>query len=290
MSHGQRAGYGLRYRFRARHPKPFLASDFSPSESGRMGSIPGSSISRIRTLAIWVAVLTALGLVILIKGRRAQEHRRVLTASDLARASAAIVPMSQGDALPLVAGVDTPPDGPNGKVAWFLRKYAERYAAAQHKMALEQGADIEMLPREWPQARYIADAAAYPSVETYFLGYLRYLDTAKERYPVLMDSIARITVAESKMESADSADVLKGMRGGFASKRQANLEMFNYGQSYGQAALRLHYYLASIGSRVSYNSETNTPRFEVDAERERASILLADVQDSAAKLAAASKR
>ena len=150
--------------------------------------------------------------------------------------------------------MDTPPEGPNGKLAWFLRKYSERFAAAQHQMAIQQGADIETLPREWPQARYIADATAYPAVETYFLGYLRYLDTAKERYPVLMDSIARITVVESKMESADSADVLKGISGGFASKRAANLQMFDYGQAYGQAALRLHYYLASIGSRVSYDA------------------------------------
>ncbi len=244
---------------------------------------------RIRTVTIWVGALIVLGLVVFFKGQRAQERARVLTPSELSRAAAAMDPMSRGEALPQIAGVDTPPDGPNGKVAWFLRKYSERYAAAQHKMALQQGADIDMLPREWPQAKYIADASAYPGVETYFLGYLRYLDTAKERYPVLMDSIARITVVESKMESADSADVLKGMRGGLASKRQANVEMFNYGQAYGQAALRLHYFLASIGSRVSYNSETNTAKFEIDAERQRANMLLADVQSSVAKLAAAAK-
>jgi hypothetical protein len=104
-----------------------------------------------------------------------------------------------------------------------------------------------------------------------------------------MDSIARITVVESKMESGDSADVLKGIRGGLASKRQANLEMFEYGQDYGQAALRLHYYLASLGSRVSYDSVANSARFEVDAERQRVSELMADVQRISAKLAAASK-
>jgi hypothetical protein len=189
----------------------------------------------------------------------------------------------------LALGVDTPPEGPNGKVAWFLRKYSERFAAAQHKMAIEKGADIEMLPREWPGPRYVADAAAYPSVESYFLGYLRYLDTARERYPMLMDSIARITVVESKMESADSAEVLKGISGGFASKRAANLQMFDDGQAYGQAALRLHYYLASLGYRVSYNYTENTAKFEVDAERQKVATLLAEVQQYGAKLAAASK-
>jgi len=231
-----------------------------------------------------VAVLAAIGLAVVVKGHRTQKHARVPTTFD-----AAINPVSPGSAPPLVTGVDTPPQGPNGKLVWFLRKYSERFAAAQHQMALQQGADIETLPREWPQAPYIADATAYPAVETYFIGYLRYLDTAKERYPVLMDSIARITVVESKMESADSADVLKGISGGFASKRAANLQMFDYGQAYGQAALRLHYYLASIGSRVSYDSHANTAKFEVEAERQRVAVLLDGVQRYSAKLAAASK-
>ena len=242
-------------------------------------------MSRIRTLGIWVGVFAVLGLVVVLKGRRTPEHPRILTT-----ASAAIDPTSVGKAPPLALGVDTPPEGPNGKVAWFLRKYSERFAAAQHKMAIEQGADIETLPPEWPGPRYMSDAAAYPSVETYFLGYLRYLDAAKERYPALMDSIARVTVVDSKMESADSADVLKGIRGGFASKRTANLQMFEDGQAYGQAALRLHYYLASLGSRVSYNYTDNSPKFEIDAERQKAATLLAEVQQYGAKLAAASKR
>lgn len=232
-----------------------------------MGKTPDSTTSKLRTVAMLVGALILVGLVLLIKAQRAPEH----------------------DDLRLMEGMDLPPEGPNGKVAWFLRKYSERFAAAQHQMAIQQGADIDILPREWPHARYIADAAAYPSVESYFLGYLRYLDAAKERYPALMDSIARITVIESKMESADSADVLKGMRGGFAAKREANLEVFNYGQAYGQAALRLHYYLASVGSRVSYDFAADTAKFAVDSERQRVSELLAEVQRNGAKLAAASK-
>jgi hypothetical protein len=66
--------------------------------------------------------------------------------------------------------------------------------------------------------------------------------------------------------------------------------MFGYGQAYGQAALHLHYYLASLGSRVSYDSTANAARFEVDAERQKANMLLGDVQTSMAQLAAASKR
>jgi hypothetical protein len=246
-----------------------------------MGTTP---ISRIRTLGILVAVFAAIGLVLVIKGHRAPERAHIP-----ATIGAGINPASPGAAPPLIMGIDTPPEGPNGKLAWFLRKYSERFAAAQRQMAIQQGADVETLPNEWPKARYIADASSYPSVETYFLGYLRYLDAAKERYPVLMDSIARITVIESKMESADSADVLKGISGGFASKRGANLQMFDYGQAYGQAALRLHYYLASIGSRVSYDAAANTAKFEVDAERQRVSMLLAEVQSNGAKLATASK-
>jgi len=232
-----------------------------------MGTTPEPATSKTRTLAILVGALVVAGLVFFVRGQRAPKH----------------------PALPLVAGVDTPPEGPNGRVAWFLRKYSERFAAAQHKMAIEQGADIQLLPKEWPGPRYLADAPAYPNVETYFVGYLRYLDTAKERYPALMDSIARVTVVESRMESADSADVLKGISGGFASKRAANLQMFDDGQAYGQAALRLHYYLASLGSRVSYNYTANTAKFEIDAERDSVSVLLADVQRYGAKLAAASK-
>lgn len=156
-------------------------------------------------------------------------------------------------------------------------------------MALAQGADLGMLPREWPQAKYMADAAAYPGVETYFLGYLRYLAKAKEHYPALMDSVARITIAESDLRSADSADVINELNRALASKRAANLRMFNNGEAYGQAALRLHYYLASVGSRLSYDSATNAARFKVDTERQQASVLLADLQNSAAKLGTASR-
>jgi hypothetical protein len=232
-----------------------------------MGTTSEPTSSKTRIVTILVGALVLAGLVFFVRGQRAPKR------PDLSP----------------ITGVDTPPEGPNGKVAWFLRKYSERFADAQHKMAIEQGADIQLLPAEWPGPRYIADAPAYPNVETYFLGYLRYLDTAKERYPALMDSIARVTVVESKMESADSADVLKGISGGFASKRAANLQMFEDGQAYGQTALRLHYYLASLGSRVSYDNTANTAKFEVDAERERVSMLLAEVQRYGAKLAAASK-
>jgi hypothetical protein len=232
-----------------------------------MDTTPEPTTSKGRTLSVLVIALMVVGLFFFVRGQRASKRQ----------------------ALPQMAGADAPPEGPNGKVAWFLRKYSERFADAQHRMALEQGADIELLPREWPGPRYVAEAGAYPSVETYFLGYLRYLDTAKVRYPVLMDSIARITVVESGMESADSADVLKGIGGGFASKRAANLQIFEYGQAYGQAALRLHYYLASLGSRVSYNYTENTAKFQVDAERQKVSELLAEVERYGAKLAATSK-
>jgi hypothetical protein len=248
------------------------------------------TMSKLRTVTTWVGVLIVIGLAVYIKWYQPQEHGRALTPGEVSRAAGTMNAISQGNAPPLVAGVDTPPEGPNGKLAWFLRKYSERYAAAQHQMALKQGADVDMLPREWPQPRYIADASAYPGVETYFLAYLHYLDMVKEHYPALMDSIARITVVESKMESSDSADVLTGISGGVASKRAANLQMFGYGQAYGQAALHLHYYLASLGSRVSYDSTANAARFEVDAERQKANMLLGDVQTSMAQLAAASKR
>jgi hypothetical protein len=183
--------------------------------------------------------------------------------------------------------VDTPPDLPNGKVAWFMRKYSERYASAQHRLAIEEGADTDLLPGEWPGAKYLSDAGAYPAVETYFAGYLRYLERAKVRYPVLMDSIARITVLEAKLGSEDSAGVLQGMSEGMASKRQANAEMIEDGEAYGQAALRLHYFLASISSRVSYDAGANTARFQVDGEREQASKLISELQSSEAKLRAA---
>jgi hypothetical protein len=151
-------------------------------------------------------------------------------------------------------------------------------------MALNEGADAGMLPREWPQARYIADASAYPGVEAYFLAYLRYLDKAREHYPVLMDSVATITIAESKLRSADSADVIKELNRALAAKRETNLEMFKNGEAYGKAALSLHYFLASVGSRVTYDSSSNAARFKVDAERERVGVLLADLQNSAVKL------
>jgi hypothetical protein len=73
------------------------------------------------------------------------------------------------------------------------------------------------------------------------------------------------------------------------SKSQANAEMFDSGAVYGQAALRLHYFLTSIGSRVSYDSDADRAQFSVDAERERASILLSELQKSAAKVEAASR-
>jgi hypothetical protein len=154
-------------------------------------------------------------------------------------------------------------------------------------MALDEGADAGLLPREWPQAKYIADAAAYPGVETYFLGYLRYLDKAKEHYPVLMDSVATMTIVESKLRSADSADVIKELRQALAAKRATNLEMFDNGEAYGRAAIRLHYFLASVGSRVSYDSKSDAARFTVDADRQKVSALLADLQKSAATLGAA---
>src|SRR2546423_14590550 len=207
------------------------------------------TMSKLRTATTWVGVLIVLGLAVFFRGYRGEERAQALTPSEVSRAAGAMNAITQGSPPPLVAGLDAPPEGPNGNLAWFLRKYSERYAAAQRQMALRQGADIEVLPREWPQARYIADAAAYPAVETYFLGYLRYLDVAKEHYPVLMDSIARITVVESKMESADSADVLRGISGGLASKRRANLQMFELGQAYGQAGFRLPFYFAPPASR-----------------------------------------
>jgi hypothetical protein len=74
-----------------------------------------------------------------------------------------------------------------------------------------------------------------------------------------------------------------------ASRSHANAEMFDSGAAYGQAALRLHYFLTSIGSRVSYDSDADRAQFSVGAERERASVLLSDLQKSAAKVEAASR-
>lgn len=145
------------------------------------------------------------------------------------------------------------------------------------------------MPTGWPHAKYIADAAAYTAVETYFLGFLRYVDKAREHYPILMDSIATATALEAKLGSTDSADVMAGMKHMLASRSQANAEMFDSGAAYGQAALRLHYFLTSLGSRVSYDAEADRARFSVDRERERAAALLADLQKSAAKVEAASR-
>jgi hypothetical protein len=188
---------------------------------------------------------------------------------------------------PEAPGADTLPQDPEGRVLWFSKRYLERYAAAEHQMAVDEGADVGVLPRDWPQAKYMADAAAYPGVETYFLGYLRYLDKAREHYPLLMDSIATITIVESKLRSADSADVIKELRRALDANREVNLKMFNNGQAYGQAAIRLHYFLASVGPRVSYDPESNAARFKIDAERQRAAALLTDLRTSAAKLGAA---
>ena len=239
---------------------------------------------RIRTVAMWVGALELIGLFFVIKGYRARDHTRDVTIGDIFRPRAAMAPMNPSSES---SGADTPPEDPEGRVLWFSKRYSERYAAAEHQMALDEGADVGLLPREWPQAKYMADAAAYPGVESYFLGYLRYLDKAREHYPVLMDSIATITIVESKLRSADSADVIKELRQALAAKRGANLAMFNNSQVYGQAAIRLHYFLASVGPRVSYDPTTDAARFKVDAERQRAAALLADLQNSAAKLGAA---
>jgi hypothetical protein len=234
-----------------------------------------------------------LGSFFLMMGNRSEARARVVAASDVARAGAgvgaAMDAMTRGDSLSLTPAAETSRGDSKGKVAWFLRKYSEGYASAQHRMAIEQGADISSMPSEWPHAKYIADAAAYPAVETYFLGFLRYVDKARERYPILMDSIATATALEAKLGSADSADVMEGMKHMLASRTQANAEMFDSGAAYGQAALRLHYFLTSIGSRVSYDSDADRARFSVDAERERASVLLSDLQNSAAKVEAASR-
>jgi hypothetical protein len=235
-----------------------------------------------------------LGAVVLcsffmIMGNRADERESVVVSNGTAQARAAMAAMTSGDSLSLTPASATVPEDSKSKVAWFLRKYSAGYASAQHRMAIEQGADISMMPSEWPHAKYIADAAAYPAVETYFLGFLRYVDKAREHYPALTDSIATATALEAKLGSADSADVMNGMKHMLASRSQANAEMFDSGAAYGQAALRLHYFLTSIGSRVSYDSDADRAQFSVDAERDRATMLLSDLQQSAAKVEAASR-
>jgi hypothetical protein len=232
-----------------------------------------------------------LGGLFLIKEHRDQEKERarVVAASDLSRAVAAMNVLTGGNSSQQTSADEPAPEDGKGKIAWFLRRYSEGYASAQHRMAVEEGADTEVMPREWPHAKYIADAAAYPSVETYFLGYLRYVDKAREHYPVLMDSIATRTMLEGQLGSKDSADVMEGLSNALASRSQANAAMFDSAAAYGQAALRLHYFLTSLGSRVSYDSSANRARFSVDAERQRASELLVDLQNSAPKVQAVSR-
>jgi len=232
-----------------------------------------------------------LGSFFLMMGNRAEASATAVAASDIARAGAgrAMAAMIRGDSLSLRPALRAVPEDSKNKVAWFSRKYSEAYASAQHRMAIEQGADISTMPSEWPHAKYIGDAAAYPAVETYFLGFLRYVDKAREHYPALMDSIATATVREAKLGSADSVAVMEHVKHTLASRSQANAEMFDSGAAYGQAALRLHYFLTSIGSRVSYDSDHDRAQFSVDAERERTSALLSELQKSAAKVEAASR-
>ena len=244
---------------------------------------------RIRTVAIWLGALELIGIFFVVRGYRSRDHTRSVAIGDLFRPGAAVAPVKQGDTVSPSAADDAPPEDPQGRVVWFSRRYSERYASAERQMALSEGADAGLLPGEWPKEKYIADASAYPGVESYFLAYMRYLAKAKEHYPVLMDSIATITIVESKLPSADSADVIKELSQALAAKRDANLAMFKNGEAYGQAALRLHYFLASVGSRVSYDSNSDAARFTVDAERQRVAVLLADLQTSAAKLGAASR-
>ena len=232
-----------------------------------------------------------LGSFFLMMGNRAEASATAVAASDIARAGArrTMAAMMRGDSLSLTPVLGAAPEDSKSKVAWFSRKYSEAYATAQHRLAIEQGADISTMPSEWPHAKYIADAAAYPAVETYFLGFLRYVDKAREHYPALMDSITTATVVEAKLGSADSVAVMERVKHTLASRSQANAEMFDSGAAYGQAALRLHYFLTSIGSRVSYQPDADRAQFSVDAERERTSVLLSDLQKSAAKVEAASR-
>ena len=232
-----------------------------------------------------------LGSFFLMMGNRAEASATAVAASDIARAGAgrAMAAMIRGDSLSLRPALRPVPEDSKNKVAWFSRKYSEAYASAQHRMAIEQGADISTMPSEWPHAKYIGDAAAYPAVETYFLGFLRYVDKAREHYPALMDSIATATMLEAKLGSADSVAIMERVKRTLASRSQANAAMFDSGAAYGQAALRLHYFLTSIGFRVSYDSDHDRAQFSVDAERERASVLLSELQKSAAKVEAASR-
>src|SRR4029077_8137228 len=150
----------------------------------------------------------------MIMGNRADEQARVVAWNDIARVGpgAAMAAMNKGDSLSLTPALGAAPEDRQGKVAWFLRRYSQAYASAQHRMAIEQGADISTMPSEWPHAKYIGDAAAYPAVETYFLGFLRYVDLAREHYPALMDSIATATVLEAKLGSADSVAVIERVK------------------------------------------------------------------------------
>lgn len=243
-------------------------------------------MARIRTMAIWVGALELIGIFFVVRGYRARDHTRSVAIGDLFRRGAAVALLKQGDAVSPSAGEDAPPEDPDARVVWFSKRYSETYASAERQMALNEGADASTLPGEWPKAKYIADVSAYPGVESYFLGYLRYLAKAKEHYPVLMDSVATLTIVESKLRSADSADVIRELGQALAAKREANLTMFKNGEAYGQAALRLHYFLASVGSRVSYDSQSDAARFTVDSERQRVAELMTELQNSAAKLGA----
>jgi hypothetical protein len=243
---------------------------------------------RIRTVTMWVVVLELIGLFFVFRGYRARDHSQGIALGDLFRPGAVMAPMNPGALSPSPAE-DSLPEDPDGRVMWFSRQYSVRYRLAERQMALDEGADIDLLPREWPQAKYIADAAAYPGVETYFLAYLRYLGKAKEHYPALMDSIATSTIVQAKLRPVDSAGVIKELTQALASKSEINREMFDNGEAYGQAALRLHYFLASVGSRVSYDSAADVARFRVESERQSVSPLLADLRNRAAKLGAAAR-
>ena len=232
-----------------------------------------------------------IGSFYLMTGNRAEARAQAMIANELARAGAAAAmnAMTRGDSLPPTPEVASSPEDSKDVDAWFMGKYSEAYASAQHRMAVEQGADISLMPREWPHARYVANAAGYPAVETYFLGFLRYVDKAREHDPALRDSIAKATILEAKLTSADSAELMEGMNHTRASSSQAHAEMFDSGAAYGQAALRLHYFLTSLGSRVSYDPDADRARFSVEAERQRASVLLSDLQKSAERMEAASR-
>lgn len=86
-----------------------------------------------------------LGSFFLMMGNRAEARARAMVPSDLARAgagagaAAAMNAMTRGDSLELTPSIETPPRDSKGNVAWFLKKYSEAYASAQHRMAIEQG-------------------------------------------------------------------------------------------------------------------------------------------------------